>query len=175
MSREPLLFKYSVILGRILYHANNTWVYNFTVILRVTLPHHTLCSSIQAWSLPKIVRLCVCSDATSTCPSTASCPPSPYSACSWQAPSCSSTSRIATTGKHSALAKHSLETRKIEAGIRWRITSEGETDKGSVQQASKWRVGVEGKGREGWMKDGKNSGETEWYWNVRMMQNKNDD
>lgn len=53
----------------------------------------------QGWSLQRIARLCGCNGATSTCPSTASCPPSPSWACSWQGPSSSSTSRTAITGR----------------------------------------------------------------------------
>lgn len=53
----------------------------------------------QGWSLRRIARLCACSGATSTCLSTASCPPSPSWACSWPEPSSSSTSRTATTGR----------------------------------------------------------------------------
>lgn len=52
----------------------------------------------QGWSLRRTARLCGCNGVTSTCLSTASCPPSPSWACSWRAPSSSSTSRTATTG-----------------------------------------------------------------------------
>lgn len=63
----------------------------------------------KVWSLRRIARLYVCRGATSMCPSTASCPQSPCWACSWQALSCSSTSRTAITGQQSALAWHSFE------------------------------------------------------------------
>lgn len=63
----------------------------------------------------------------------------------------------------------------MEAGIRWRLASEGEIDKRTVQRESKWGVGVKGEGKEECMKDGEESGEIEWYWNERMMKHENDD
>lgn len=95
----------------------------------------------QASSLPRTAPLCACSGATSTCPSTASCPPSPYWACSWPGPSCSSTSRTAITGQRSASA---LEWR--ERKRRWGL------DKGrplKVKQINVHRGGRVNEGRGG--------------------------
>lgn len=69
----------------------------------------------QGWSLLRIAHSCVYSGATSTCPSTASSPPSPSWACSWQGRSCSSTSRTAITGQRMARRERRMNEAEVKA------------------------------------------------------------
>lgn len=82
--------------------------------------YNKLFSSLsQVSNPPKIGRLCGCSVGTSTCHCTASCPPSPSWACSWQEPFCSLISKTATTGRCLSVLNINLVKMEFKTSKSW--------------------------------------------------------